>query len=178
LKELIIAGIYMKKIILLILLTFAIEVFGFNFPNILSIVRDDGYSIDLNSQLISNKEYDGTNVQWLIDLGGQRKLYNMVIFTNGSCSPNFYYTDSKGVIQLIPFTKEGNKYIATINKKISGYIGVSTYNDSVITSATLNARTLSFSLSRIIAMLAIYYAGVFLFSIQKMPDYHLNSDSE
>jgi len=167
-------GTYMKKIIILIIFSLAIEVFVFNLPNIISIISDESYSLELNSRLIPNEDYDGTNIQWLIDLQGEKKIYNIVIVTSEPCSPSFYYTDSKGVIQMIPFIKEGKTYIATINRRVSGYIGISTYNSASVSEAIINASAISFSLSRVIAMLIIYVAGVLLFSIQKMPDYQLD----
>lgn len=43
---------------------------------------------------------------------------------------------------------------------------------------TLNPVSIDVSLSRIIAMIAIYWCGVFLFSLQKMPDYGLDRIAE
>ena len=166
-----------SRYVICVIVAIFIEIVVFNFWNIAAIITNDEIRISVDDKIIENPGYDGSNAQFLYDVGTDRQVYNMTIVTDSTCAPDFYYEDSVGVIKKLPFVRlRGNEFICKPVHKISGEIGISVYGDAKITEASINAKKISFSLARVVAMILIYIAGTILFSIQKMPDYKINDN--
>lgn len=167
------------KVVAAVLAAFLIEIFGFNFSNVLAVVGNAPIAIDLNGNLIENKEYDGQGVEWFVDMGSVTKIYNITVGTDSACSPVFFYTNHDGtIVRNDFFALRQNCYGLKLNKEISGILGISTYNGAHITDMTINKPEIMFSWARVVAMMLIYFFGSFLFSIQKMPDYGIDADNQ
>ncbi|SDA79187.1 hypothetical protein SAMN02910275_02944 [Butyrivibrio sp. INlla18] len=167
-----------ERFVIWVILSIIIEICVFNFTNVLSILKNDSQIIPTDEMRL-NEEYNETGIQWLFDIGSERNIYNIKIDTDKACNPDFYYIDKDGMIQNKPFIKiNDTEYMVKVGKKLSGEIGISLYGDASLSAIVLNAGTIHFSIARVIAMILLYIAGTLLFSIQKMPDYKIDSQAE
>lgn len=76
---------------------------------------------------------------------------------------------------------ESNCATITINDNIQSLrIDLGDYPNYILTGlkVVINPAEIDPSISRILAMILIYWCGAFLFSLQKMPDYHLGESSD
>ena len=96
-------------------------------------------------------------------------------------SVTIYYTDDKNVLKTsTKLLKSGTiygpcRFNADVNVK-DIRVDLGENSGTVLHDATVivNDNSFHFSISRVVAVVLIYYAATFLFSIQKMPDYHLD----
>lgn len=168
-----------KKIVIVIILSVMIELIVFNFWNLISIIAGEEYISASPDQIIYNEDFDGQNVQWFVETGNAEKLYNVVVYANTNNNPILFYTRPDGTICKEYFIRlNESTYLIQVGKTVSGVIGITLDPDSNIMRVCVNSSKLSFSFSRVIAIILIYYSGVWLFSIQKMPDYGLLMEEE
>jgi len=82
-----------------------------------------------------------------------------------------------GELHLHNELKDGNSSVFTLDDDVDN-LRIDLGDDAgvILRELTVRINPVEFrpSLSRIIAVILIYWSGVFLFSLQKMPDYHLN----
>lgn len=183
---------YLKQGLLVLLLSVIVELLYFNFHSI--VLRLDPGLIS-KSYTLSQMEY----VNWsrsgdilvseqdpmliihdincfietvTIQFNTDKDLESVTVFytndENTVFNGNAYFVATGAINSQCGF--EVNEHIRDLRIDLGDLKGTVLYDAKVL----INDDTIDFSLSRVIAMVLIYFAAVFLFNIQKMPDYNLD----